>query len=232
MSDLKSIQLARSTYMDTIPSTKEKVKIKPFTVGDEKILLIASETEDTAQMAEALTSVVHRCVEGKTDKLESYDYEYLFLKIRAVSVGESSEIGIKCQECDSANLINVNMSDIQVKQDKEHSGTIKFSDELAFKMRIPSLQETANVDASNVDHVFDIILQCVDTVYFGEDSIKVDEQNRSDLSSIVDQLTTDQFMMMRDFYESIPKVGKDIQFICGACGHDNKLKLEGLASFF
>lgn len=232
MSDLKSIQLARATYMEKVPSTDQKVQIRPFTVGDEKILLVASESKNTAQMADAVTQVVNRCMEPKPEKMESYDYEYLFLKIRAVSVGETSDLGIKCKKCNQPNQIKVNISEVQVVNETKHDGLIKFDDSLAFKMKIPTLKQTANANLADVDSIFNIIISCVETVFYNDDAIEIDDSNRGDLNSIVEQLSTNQFLKLRDFYESIPKVSKDIQFICGSCEHDNKLKLEGLASFF
>lgn len=233
MSDLKNIKLSRPTVADIVPSTGQKIQIRPFTVGDEKILLIASESKENKQMASSLMQIVKNCVETDIEKeLQSYDYEYLFLKIRAISVGETSNIGIKCKECEAANMLKVNVSDIQVRNIDKFESFIKFDENLGFKMKIPSLSETADLDTSSVDSIFDLIVSCVDSVYFGEDIIEVTDSNKKDLENIIDQMSSEQFIKLRDFYESIPKVSKNIEFVCGSCGHDNKLRLEGLASFF
>lgn len=232
MSDLKSIQLSRPSLGEIIPSSRKPIKIRPFTVGDEKLLLIASESKEPAQMATALMEIVEACVEGDPGKMEAYDYEYLFLKIRAVSVGETSDVGIKCKGCEKPNMIKVNLSNVQVKNIDKFSDFIKFDDNLGFKMRIPPLSETADIDMSSVEKVFNLIIACVDSVYYGEDVIEVTDSNRGDLQSIIDQMSSEQFMKLKDFYETVPKVSKDIEFTCGSCGHENKLKMEGLASFF
>ena len=233
MSDLKSIKLSRPTVPDIIPSTKEKIKVTPFTVGDEKLLLIASESKDGVAMANTLMQIVENCIEGEgKDKLKPYDYEYLFLKIRAISVGETSEIGIKCKSCDAANRLAVNVTDITVNNVEKNIETIKIDDNLGFKMKIPSLSKTAELDVSSVDSIFNLIISCIDAVYYGEDVIEIDDSNLNDLNSIIEQLSSEQFMKLRDFYENIPKVTKNIEFTCGSCNHDNKLRLEGLASFF
>ena len=232
MSDLKSIQLSRPSLGEIIPSTRKPVKIRPFTVGDEKLLLIASESKEPTQMATALMEIVEACIEGDPGKMQPYDYEYLFLKIRAVSVGETSDVGIKCKKCEAPNLIKVNLSNVEVKNIDKFNDFIKFDDNLGFKMKIPPLSETADVNMSSVEQVFKLILSCVDSVYYGEDVIEVTDSNRADLQSIIDQMSSDQFLKLKDFYESIPKVSKNIEFTCGSCNNENKLKMEGLASFF
>lgn len=233
MSDLKSIQLTTATFDEVVPSSNKAVKIKPFTVGDEKILLIASESNETIQMANALRQVVGKCTTGvDANELESYDLEYLFLKIRAVSVGNISNMGIKCSSCDTPNEIPVDISKVKVHKSDEHKNLIKFNDTLAFKMKVPSLEETADLDGSSVDSIFKLITKCVSTVYYNEEAIEVNDSNRDDLENIINQLSSEQFILLRNFYETLPKLTKEIEFTCGQCGYENKLKLEGLASFF
>ena len=233
MSQLKNIKIAVPTYRDSIPSTKQDVKLTPFKVGDEKVLLMASESKDPQQMVDSLKSVLSNCVEGvDVNKLASFDLEYLFLKLRSISVGESVDVGIKCAHCEAINNVNVDLSSIKVETPENHNNIIKIDNDIGFKMKYPDVSEIAVGDIDDFENILNVIINSVETVYYGEEVIEVGIDEKNDLKDIINNLTSTQFQPFQEFFTTMPKVKKDIIFKCKECGEDNKQVLEGLASFF
>ena len=231
MSQLQQVKLSTPLFDEVVPSTKKKVKIKPFRVADEKVLLVAAESKDTKQMISALRQVVGNCVDGvDVEELASFDLEYLFMKLRAVSVGESTDVSIKCKSCETANKVNVDLSTISVVNDPTHNREVKISDDLMFIMKYPDITDI-NVSGS-LDSMLDVIVESVSTVIFGEEAIEITDAEKEDLKNIVNDMTTSQFSAVRDFFETMPKLKKEIEFDCKECMHLNKLTLEGMADFF
>jgi hypothetical protein len=233
MGALSNVKLTTPTYEDRIPSTKQKVKIRPFRVGDEKTLLIASQSEDLKQMANALKSIVANCVEPiEMDKLSSYDVEYLFLKIRAKSVGETSTVGIYCNDCEAVNEIVVDLENVDVDIPKDHSHHIKIEDNIAFGMQDPDIDEILNNNLEDPNSFVKIIVSAIKTVYHGEEVIEIGESDKEELEQLLDNMTSEQFQKIRDYFDTMPRLRKKIEFECGGCGKHNEQVLEGLSSFF
>lgn len=233
MSQLKNIKVSSPTYSETIPSLNKKVKIKPFRVGDEKVLLLASESEDPKQVINALKSVIGNCVEGAdVSEMAAFDLEYLFLKLRSISVGEETKIGLNCQLCKAENEVSVDISKVQIKKDKNHKSTVRVSDNLGFEMRYPDIEVVGEVQANDVEGMFDLIAHSIKTVFYDDETINVGDDEMDDLKNLINELTADQFREVQQFFETIPKLSHDIKFDCKECGKANSHKLEGLQSFF
>ena len=233
MSALKNVKIANPKYDEIIPSTKTRIQIEPFKVGDEKVLLMASESKDPRQMTSSLKQVIRNCCEGvDPEELTSYDLEYLFLKLRSVSVGEIAEIGVKCLHCEVTNQIEVDLTKVEVKQNDSHDDTIKINDDLVFRMKDPDLDEIAKIDQDDVESLMTLICSSVDTVFYGQESIKIGPAEHEDLKGIIDQLTTTQFQKVQEFFTTLPKLSQHISFKCGECQGQNDQTLEGLAAFF
>ena len=233
MSQLKDIKLSKPITEDIVPSTKQKVKLTPFRVGDEKVLLMASESKDAKQMIIALKTVVSNCVEGvDVDTLPTFDLEYLFLKLRAISVGETSTVGISCQSCSKSNIIPISLDTVEVEFDPKHKSLVKLSDDLAFQMKYITLDEAADFDESNSEALIGTIAKAVDKVYYGDEIIQITENELEDLKAMIENLTTKQFKGVEEFFETAPKLRKKIEFTCGECQHENHQVVEGLANFF
>lgn len=232
MSQLKQINLSTPKYDTIIPSNNQSVKFSPFRVADEKVLLIASESKNAKQMMGALKSVIENCVEGvDLDKLAPFDLEFLFLKLRSVSVGETAELGLRCKECDTLNKVAVDISNVEVLFDENHTDTIKVSDDLIFKMKYPDVDQLASEDDS-FESVLNLIAHSVETVFYGEEAITITDAEIPDLIDILNGLTSNQFKELQQFFETQPKLSKTVDYDCGECQHSNTLKLEGLANFF
>ena len=233
MSQLKNIKITTPTYDEEIPSTRKACKIEPFKVGDEKVLLLASEAGDNKQMMNALKAVISNCSNIEDiDSLAAFDLEYLFVKIRAVSVGETSKVGVKCNSCEAENQVDIDLASVEVKRDLSHKSTVRITENLGFEMKYTSIDDVGNVDPNNVDDMLEVIARSVKTVYSGEETISVGEDEIEDLKGILDSLTTKQFDNIQEFFTTAPKVQKQINFTCKSCGEVNDQTLEGLANFF
>ena len=232
MSQLRDIKLATPLYKDIVPSTKAEVKLKPFRVGDEKVLLVASQSKEPQQMVDSLKTVIGNCVEGvKVEDLAHFDLEYLFIKLRSISVGETTNIGINCTECETENKVTVDLSKLKVIEDPSHTNIIKISDTLAFEMKYPEVTDVIAA-GSDVDSVMELVSKSVKNVFYNEDTINITAAELPDLKDILNDLTTKQFEKLQSFFTTAPRLKEDITFECTNCKHTNKQTLEGLASFF
>lgn len=233
MSELSNIKVTSPEYDDVIPSTGNSVKLTPFRVGDEKALLIAQQSGNNKQMANTLRNIISKnVVPVNVADIAPYDIEYLFLKLRAISVGETSKIGVKCKNCDESNEIDVDLNEIDVKKDENHKNFVKIDEKLGFEMKYADLDDMMKVDGENLESIVEMIAASVKTVYFNEDTINVGKAEQKDLIGILNDLTTTQFTKIQEYFETMPKVRKDIAFTCKSCGTENHQVLEGLASFF
>jgi hypothetical protein len=232
MGQLSGIKISTPTFNEVVPSTKQKVKLTPFRVGDEKVLLMASQSKDNKQMLSALKTVIANCVSGiEVEKLAHFDLEYLFLKLRAVSVGETSEVGIKCESCEHINKITVDLTTVNVHEDKSHTKIIKITNDLIFEMKYPDVDVLVNMN-NDIERFLKIVCNSVDKVYHGEDIYEITESDHDDVKNILNNLSSKQFNIIQNFFTTLPKMKHDVDFKCKKCSHDNKKTIEGLASFF
>jgi len=232
MSQLKNIKINTPTYREIIPSTKKEINITPFKVGDEKVLLIASESKDPAQMVDSLKTVISNCVRGADiTELSAFDVEYLFLKIRSISVGETADILLECTECEQANEVKVDLTKIEVRGLDSFKTKVKITEDLMFIMKTPDIDSYTGVE-NNPEGVIEFIAKNVDKVFYGEETIDIGLNEVNDVVDIINQLTSSQFKDLQDYIAGMPKVTYDTGFVCDNCKHENKTKLEGLADFF
>ena len=233
MSELKRVKLARPEYDEVLPSTGEAVKITPYNVGDEKILLMAAESGNQKQMASALNKMITNNVIGVTvNNMAPVDIEYLFLKLRGVSVGDKPSFRLKCKECDTYNDVNIDLDALEVKTNLEHSNIVRITEDLGFEMQYLDIEDAIGKDANNVDEILDLVSKSVKTVFYGEDTITVGKAEIKDLKNILEELTTTQFGQLSSFFETMPKIEQEIQFDCEKCETNNDVTLRGLADFF
>ena len=227
-------------YSVKIPSTGKTFQYRPYLVGEEKILMIAMESENQAQILQAIKDVVKACTFDKIepDKLCTFDLEYLFLKLRAKSVGEISKVGLKCEKCDKATTVEINLDEIAVKTDDLPSSRIKLTETIGVTMTWPKVKlidqlEGANKD-SKLDNITDIVLSCIDNIFDDKKVYPADEQTREELVEFLDSLNQSQFAKIQEYIEKMPKLEHTIQFDCTNkdCNHHNTLTISGMASFF
>ena len=231
------------TYELVIPSTGKKTRYRPFLVREEKILIMAMESEDTSQITSAIVQILNQCIltRGiKIEKLSTFDIEYLFLNVRAKSVGETVEVNVICPDDGETQVqMEIDIDSIKVKKDKNHTNIVKLDDNLSMKLKYPSLNEFIenNFDAtdtsrSEVSQSLDMITSCIDMIYNEEESWSSTDSTKKELSEFIEQLNTKQFKDVEKFFTTMPKLSHTVKIKNPKTGVENKVVLEGLASFF
>jgi len=222
-------------YTATIPSTKQKITYRPFLVKEQKVLLIALESQESDEMYRAITDTIKSCIHEDIDvnKLATFDIEYLFLQIRSRSVGESSPIRVKCSKCEEFNEISVNLDSISIDIDQK-SKNIKLNDNYTLVMKYPSYETVTHADESNTvaESLYNNIIMCLDVLKTPDEAILFQDEPREEIVKFIDNLTSEQFETLIEFTSHMPALSHDIEFTCNKCGHENKRTLRGLADFF
>ena len=233
-------KISTPTYELELPSTGKKIKYRPFLVKEEKILIIAMESEDEKQITNAIKEVISSCIitRGiKVDQLSTFDIEYLFLNIRGKSVGEEVEVMVTCPD-DGVTQVptSINLDDIKVQKGKNHSRDIKLDDDLILRMKYPSVDEFIKNNFGGqditVDNTFDLIASCVEQVYSEEESWSAADCTKKELTQFLEQLSSKQFKEIEIFFETMPKLSHTVNVKNPNTGVDNEIVLEGLTAFF
>lgn len=231
-------------YTLTIPSTEKLVKYRPFLIKDEKALMIAQQSEDPIVMFDTLKAVIKSCLDVKdnvsidVNSLATFDLEYIFTQIRAKSVGERVELFLKCDVCDdekAVTQVNLDLTQLNVEKDPSHTNKIGLYDDVGIVLKYPSLELIAKLDglnSDNIDQMFDVIVECIDYIYTSSEVFHAKEQTKDDLREFLNNMTSDQFAKVQTFFETMPRLKKEIDYKCPVCGRDHHKVLEGLNSFF
>jgi len=224
------------TYELEQPSTKTKVKFRPFLVKEEKILLLALEEGDEKSLANALKQIINNCTFEKMDVelLPLFDLEYMFLRIRAKSVSEIAELKLLCDDDGETYAdVSIPLEDIDVNFPEGHTNQIKLDDTITMEMRYPTFELLGQgVDDLDVEKTFDLIGQCINKVYNGETIHERTDWSQAELKSFLESMTSKQFKDVQEFFETMPKLSYDVKFQNPKTKKDNTLTLEGLQSFF
>lgn len=233
-------KLNTPVYETILPSSEKVIKYRPFLVKEEKILILAMESEDTTQIANAVKNVISSCILSrgiKVEKLSTFDIEYLFLNIRGKSVGEQIEVMVTCPDDNKTKVpALINIDSIKVQIDDEHSKDIVLDDQYTLRMKYPSLNEfiknNFNTEDLKVDDTFDLIASCIEQVYSEEESFAASDCTKKELSQFLEQLNSSQFKMIEKFFETMPKLSHTVKVTNPNTKVDNEIILEGLQSFF
>ena len=233
--------ISTPTYELTLPSSNRNIKYRPFLVKEEKILIIAMESQDVKQIARAVKDVLSKCIMTKgtkVEKLSTFDIEYLFLNIRGKSVGEHIEVMVTCPDDGKTQVpMSINIDDIKVQTDENHTIDIKLDETYTLRMKYPSLDEFIknnfdNVSDMNVDDTFDLISSCIDQVYSEEESWSHQDCTKKELSDFVESLNSNQFKKVENFFTTMPKLLHIVKVTNPNTNVESEIKLEGLQSFF
>ena len=222
-------------YQLTIPSTKQKISYRPFLVKEQKVLLIAMESQDQSQMLNAIVNTIDACVTSdiEVSQLATFDVEYIFTQIRSKSAGESAKVAIKCEECNEDTEVTVEIEGINIDTDKNKE--IKLTDEYTLTMRYPRWSSMIDIDANQetlTDALYTLAICCLDTISNEEEQIRFDDETEEEKNSFLENLTGDQFKAVMEFVNDLPKLTKDVEFNCGKCNHSNNITLTGMNDFF
>ena len=224
-------------YDLVIPSMKKSVSFRPFLVKEEKILLMALESDDQKQILNTVINTIKACVTEDIDttRLTTFDIEYMFLKIRAKSVGETSTIVMKCNECESSNDITLNIDDVEIEV-PDISNTIELDNQISLEMKWPTFDSIVRGDIlsseSSVDQIFGLIRSSIDVIKTNEERFSAKDQTAQELDSFIESMNNQQFTKVREYVEKMPKLTHDVAFTCKKCNHQNNIVVEGMQSFF
>ncbi len=233
-------KIVTPTYELVLPSTKKTIKYRPFLVKEEKLLVLALETEDQKEITNAVRSVIKNCISTRGVKVESlptFDIEFLFLNIRGKSVGEEVEVNIIAPDDGVTQIpVKIDIDDIKVAENPEHNKQIKLNDELMMEMRYPSLDQfiknNFDINDSNFDQSFELIASCVDKIYSEEEVWSTDDCTKKEVKEFLDSMNSIQFKDIEKFFDTMPKFSHTLEVENPNTGVKSEVVLEGLSSFF
>ena len=234
-------KIATPTYELVLPSTEETIQYRPFLVKEEKLLVIALESEDNKQITTAIKAVLKNCVltKGiKVEQLPTFDIEFLFLNIRGKSVGEQLEVNIVCPDDETTQVtVDIDLDDIQVERNDDHNKQIKLDENLMMEMKYPSLDQFIknNFDFNEnnqMDQSFQLIASCIDKIYNEEEVWATADCTKKEVNEFLEQMNSGQFKQIETFFESMPKLKHTIKVTNPKTKVESDVVLEGLASFF
>ena len=232
------------TYELTLPSNRKKIKYRPFLVREEKILVLALESEDQKQITDAIIQIIGDCLITKNvdvTKLPTFDIEYLFLNVRSKSVGETVEVNVTCPDDGKTKVeTSINIDDIKVVKDKNHKLIVQLDDKYSMKLKYPTLDQFIenNFDfemeeaKESVSAAMSMLSTCIDMIYDQEESWDASESTKEELDEFIDQLNTKQFQQVEEFFRTMPKLSHKLKVTNPQTGVESEVVLEGLASFF
>ena len=234
-------KIATPTYELELPSTGKTIQYRPFLVKEEKLLVIALESEDTKQITNAIKAVLKACVLTKGIKIENlptFDIEFLFLNIRGKSVGEELELNIVCPDDEKTEVsVSLNLDDIEVQKSEGHTNKIKLDDNLMMEMKYPSLDQfiknNFDINEKNqMDQSFQLIASSIDKIYNDEEVWATADCTKKEVNDFLEQMNSSQFKEIENFFDTMPKLSHTIKVTNPETKVESEVVLEGLASFF
>ena len=234
-------KIATPTYELELPSTGQSINYRPFLVKEEKLLVLALETEDTKQITTAIKNVLKNCVltKGiKVDQLPTFDIEFLFLNIRGKSVGEEIEVNIICPDDEETQVpVTIDLDDIKVQKNDEHTNQIKLDKDLMMELKYPSLEQFIKNnfdfnDKNAMDQSFELIATCIDKIYNEEEVWATADCTKKEVREFLESMNSTQFKKIESFFETMPKLSHTFKVTNPKTKVESDVVLEGLASFF
>ena len=230
-------------YETHLISNGELVRFRPFLVKEQKLFLMANESEDPKETINTIKQVLRNCIldDLDVDNLATFDIEYLFLQLRARSVGEVVTLRFTCnnditeeEKCGNLVKVDVNVLDIKPTIGAEHTNKIQINEKIGLVLKYPTFGsvDVASLDTENLDQVLDIIVACIDYIYDEDQVYPAKDSNKKELTEFIENLKQSALEKISAFFNSFPKMKKDIDFSCNKCGYHETLQLEGIQSFF
>ena len=229
-------------YEAILPSTEKVIKYRPFLVKEEKLLLTALEADDSKALSSAVKQIVNNCVQGEldVDNLSTFDIEYLFLRLRAKSVGEKVTVGLRpwgCPKnegklCENSTSVEINLEEVKVDKSTASSSKIMLDDKIGIKMKYPDIDSVNIIGTSSDAAGMDIIRGCVDMIFTEEETHERDSFTDKELDEFIDSLNSQQFKLIKDFFDNMPILTHTVKYKCETCGEKKETTLTGLNSFF
>lgn len=227
-------------FQIVVPSTKKELSYRPFLVKEQKILMMALESQDTKQIVQSMLDCVQSCVpDSNPTKMPIFDIDYIFTQIRSKSIGETSEITHTCRNdtCDHQTKITVKLNDIKLKEDVPNN-IIDLNDKIKIKMKYPTYVDMLNNEhifsetSSGTETLFETILICLDTVSTEDEQIKISDESKESVNNFVETLTQEQLTKLQEFVSNMPSLTHQEEYKCEKCGTKNTVSLQGVRDFF
>ena len=237
-------KISTPTYELELPSTGKTIKYRPFLVKEEKVLILALESQDIKQITLAIKQVLKDCIQTrgvKVEDLPSFDIEYIFLNVRGKSVGESIDLIITCSDDGTTEVpVKVYVDEVKVVKEEGHTTEIRIDDEIVIKMKYPSLDQfiknnfdfTTQESVSTIEKSFDIISSCIETIFTAEEAWAASDCTKKELIEFIESMNADQFKKIEKFFETMPKLTHTFTVTNPNTKEENIVTLEGLTSFF
>ena len=230
------------TYSLKLPSNDKEITFRPFTVEEEKILLMAQESNDNADILRAMRQIINNCVQTEIDvsKMPTFDIEYFFLNIRAKSTGEEIELMVKHPNnlnnnyttCEHRENVKINIEEIKVHKPKKAVDKFQLDDNISIKMKYPNIEALATNNTNDFDVFVKLIANCIESIYDKENTYQADDVSEKELISFVYSMNQKQVSMVQEFFNNIPILKHTINYVCSACGCKEKIEIEGFQNFF
>lgn len=229
-------------YETVLPSTEKVIKYRPFLVKEEKVLLTAMEDGKTETIMNAVKQVLKNCIQSPLDLdlLPTFDLEFLFLRLRAKSVGEEVTIGLKpwgCPQnngelCDKTTEVKVNLEEVKVIKDEKHTSKIMLDDNVGIKMRYPDISKIDSDMGDNFETGMKMVKDSIDMIFTSEETHERDTISETELNDFIDSLNTEQFGRIKEFFDTMPQLKHTTKYTCSTCGEEKETTITGLNSFF
>ncbi len=220
-----------------LPSSNERVDFRPFLVGEQKLLMIAQESDDQNSQVREMIRLINACCDNITaEKLPTIDLEYLFLQIRIKSVGETSDISMQCEKCETENEVTVDLEASEVKREKEVSNIVKLTDDISLELQYATYEtlKDLNITTAETDtkEAFQLIERCITSVISGDEVLTRDDFQEKELSKFMDSMSLEMLDGVQDYLGSAPTLSVTAEFKCKTCDNEQKTVLEGIGNFF
>lgn len=227
------------TYELTVPSTKKKVKFRPFLVKEEKALMLAQQSEDSQVMINTLKDIIENCVKDvDVNKLALFDLEYIFLQLRAKSIGEISEVMYSCLQCNDPKAkvhINIDLTEVNVEFHPDHKSVIDLFGSVGVKMKYPGmdlLNNTTELNLESAEQAMKLIADSIEYIFDDDKIYDRKDQTEEELMQFLENLTHGQLQKIKLFFDTMPKLKKNIQFDCPVCKYHHDYSIQGIQNFF
>ena len=224
-----------------IPSTKEKVTYRPYVVKEEKILLIAFESQDETQIERSVIDIIRICIESdvKLDKLTTFDIEFMFVTLRSKSVGEGITLNMTCasEDCEHTNEVKINLDELNVANLDEEAPIdthVKLTDDVSVDIKWATMNDrmSSSDSKTETDAVIQMVAKSIETIYSGEETFATKDVKKKEVVDFVESLTADQFQSIAEILSKAPYLNYKLEYDCNKCGHKHVRELNGLADFF
>lgn len=225
-------------YDLVIPSTQQKITYRPFLVKEQKVLLMALETQDQAQVLRAITNTIQACVIDKIniENLATYDVEYLFTQIRSKSVGETTTVNMICQSCEGQTEVSINLGDIKIDDVHAIDNKVVLNDQFTLQLRPPQYKAMLSDKILNANSatetLYSAVVMSLDSLLTEDEKILFDDESPEDVENFLENLTQTQFQSIMDYVNQLPSLKHNVDYACEHCHHENKVVLQGIQDFF